>query len=290
MGETKEKKELVKYNNELNQIEFRGFVENDFNFFMAICARMKELGEETQVIDYDYIMDLVQWDRRQSVDLFHSELKRMCDKLRHVGATGDTNPDEFVSFDLFPTFRGNKKKRTLTVKVNEDFKYILNDFTQFTQFELKEYVKLEGKYTKLLYQHLKQFKITGWWQVSLDEFRRVITVPETYQNKHIMDKIIKPSLPILRSCKNFSDLEVTILRSGRRGREIKAFLFRFTPEKGIRGQMNLVDIYDMTTQGQEEVEAPRSNSKKRPSKKNSFNNFEQRQYDFDELERQLLKK
>lgn len=276
------KTDIVKYNNEMNEISFKGFTENDFNLFMAICARMKELGETTQQIDYSYIMELVNWDKKQRIDLFHEELKRMSDKLKAIGATIDVSPDEFVSFNLFDVFRGNRKKKILTVKVNPEFRYILNDFNKcFTRFELKEYISLDGKYSKLLYQHLKQYRTQGWWKVKIEDFRYEMAIPDTYANKHVMDKVIKPSLSVLRSCRSFKDLEVEPIQSTGRGRALTGFKFTWTAENQIRGQMSLEDY--LTEQQKKKTDKPKS-----APKKNQFNNYEQREYDYTELEKQLL--
>lgn len=268
--------DIVKYDNILNQINFRDFTENDFNLFMCLCSRLRDLGDEKQVYEYDYLMDMIGWDRSQRLDLFHDEIKRMTEKLRKIGGVIDLSPDEFVCFNLFSTFRGNKQKRILTVSVNSEFKYVLNDLTKnFTRFELGEYVRLSGRYSKLLYQHLKQYKSTGWWQVSIDEIRHVLSIPDSYKNMHIMDKVIKPSIDVIRTCKGFSDLEVEVILSPRRGRAIIGYKFKFTPDKQIKGQMSLQDYTNI-----------KKTSKK--GNKNSFNNFMQNKYDFDALETKLL--
>lgn len=269
--------EVVKYDNALNELDFKGFREHDLNLLMSLCARMRDMGESTQVLEYDYIMDLIEWDKRQRIDLFHHELMRMAEKLRHVGATALVNDDEFVSFNLFSTFRGNRKKKTLTIQVNKDFMYILNDLGgQFTRFELREYIKLDGKYPKLLYQHLKQFRKTGWWKIMIDDLRRDLSIPDSYKNFHIRDKVIKPSVPVLQSCKGFSDLTFEPIQSTGRGRALIGFMFKWTPEDQIPGQMTL-------------DQAAGEMRRYKAQKKQTAKMEEQRDYDFADLEKQLLK-
>ena len=268
--------EIVKYNNELNLFPLKDFTEYDLNFLMAICAKMKDLGEELQVFEYKQLMELIEWDASKSIMVFHKDLMRMAEKLRHVGGTLETVEDDvFVSFNLFTTFEGSRKNRTLKVRVNPQFKYILNDLSKnFTRFELKEYVKLEGKYSKLLYQNLKQYRKTGWWQVSVDDLRSALSIPESVPTRNILTKLISPSLEIIRTCKGFSDLEVEVLRSDRRGRAVIGYKFKFTPDNQIKGQMSIED-YQKTTA-------------KRKKKKDQTTNFEQRNYDYDELEKLLV--
>lgn len=268
--------EVVKYDNILNHLSFRNFTENDFNLFMCLCARLRDLGDEAQVYEYDYLMDMIGWDKSQRIDLFHDEIKRMTDKLRQIGGTIDISPDEFVSFNLFDTFRGNKQKRRLTVSVNPKFKFVLNDLTKnFTRFELSEYVNLNGRYSKLLYQHLKQYRKTGWWQVSVDDIRHELSIPNSMKTMHILTKVLSPSIDVIKSCKGFGKLQVEVLRSPRRGRKVEGYKFTWTADKQIPGQMSLDDFQNTPPK------------KKKVSKKKA--DFEQNTYDFEELEKRLLK-
>lgn len=273
----KKDEKLVVYDNYLNKLSFKEFTEYDLSFFMVICERMRDLGEELQTFDYDMLMDLLEWDRSKSLDIFHRDLQRMCERLRHVGATIEIDSDNFTAFNLFSTFEGHKKTRTLDVQVNPRFKHILNKLSgNFTEFELVEYIRLDGKYSKLLYQHLKQYRRTGWWQISVDDIRRELAIPNTYQNKHIMDKVIKPSQELIKKCKGFGDLEVEVIQSPRRGRKVEGYKFKWTPDKQIKGQMS-IDDYQRVAE----------TKKQKKSKKSRFNDFPQHEYNFDELERIL---
>lgn len=268
--------EIVKYNNELNLFPLNDFTEYDLNFLMAICAKMKELGEELQVFEYKQLMELIEWDESKSIAVFHKDLMRMAEKLRHVGGTIETVEDDtFVSFNLFTTFEGSRKNRTLKVRVNPQFKYILNDLSKnFTRFELREYIKLNGKYSKLLYQSLKQYRKTGWWQVSVDDLRQALSIPFSMPTMNITSKIIAPSLDVIRLCKGFSDLQVEVLRSDRRGRKVIGYRFSWTADKQIPGQMSLNDI---DNSGKDKKKKIRSN----------YTSIDQRDYDFKELEKLL---
>ena len=275
--------EVVKYNNYMNELSFRDFSDYDLNFLMVICAKMKDLGEETQHFEYDTLMELLEWDRTKSIDVFHKDLKRMSEKLRHVGATIDIDPDVFTAFNLFSDFEGDKRKRELTVRLNPRFKYILNDLTKnFTRFELSEYVHLDGKYSKLLYQHLKQYRKTGWWQISVDDIRRELSIPNSMPTMNITPKVLKPSIEIIKTCKGFGELEVEVIRSPRRGRKVEGYKFSWTADKQIPGQMTVDDYL--------KVADKKESSKKK--KKNSFTDFgNQRHYtkeEMEELEKKLL--
>lgn len=265
--------EVVKYSNHLNRLSFKDFSDYDLNFLMAVCAKIKDLGEEIQHFDYDKLMELLDWDITKSIDIFHKDLKRMSERLRHVGATIEINPDTFTAFNLFSEFEGDKKKRTLTVRVNPRFKYILNDLTtNFTRFELSEYVHLDGKYSKLLYQHLKQFRRTGWWQASVNDIRRELAIPDSMPTRNIVTKVLNPSIDIIKTCKGFEGLNVEVIRSHRRGCKVEGYKFTWTAENQIPGQMTF-DEYAAINKA---------------TKKAQFRAEEERKYNFDELERDAL--
>jgi plasmid replication initiation protein len=267
--------EIVKYDNYMNELSFTNFTDYDLNFLMVICAKMKDLGEETQHFDYDKLMELLDWDMTKSIDVFHRDLKRMSEKLRHVGATIDIDPDVFTAFNLFSDFEGNKKKRELTVRLNPRFKYILNDLTKnFTRFELSEYVHLDGKYSKLLYQHLKQYRKSGWWQVPVDELRQELSIPDSMPTMNITAKVVNPSTEVIKTCKGFGELKVEVIRSPRRGRKVEGYKFTWTADKQIPGQMTLDDY-------------SRDKSKKKRTSKKA--DFKQNKYDYDKLEKELRK-
>ncbi len=270
-------KDVVKYNNYMNELSFKDFSDYDLNFLMVICAKMKDLGEETQHFEYNQLMKLLDWDMSKSIDVFHKDLKRMSEKLRHVGATIDIDPDVFTAFNLFSDFVGDKRKRELTVTLNPRFKYILNDLTKnFTKFELSEYVHLDGKYSKLLYQHLKQYRRTGWWQISVDDIRRELAIPDSMPTRNIVPKVLNTSIELIRTCKGFGELEVEVIRSSRRGRAVIGYKFTWTADKQIPGQMTLDDYVS-------------ASKPKKPKKRDQFKNFEERDYDYKDLEEKFAK-
>lgn len=299
--------EIVKYDNIMNQLEFKNFEQKDFDLLMALCSRMRDLGEETQVFEYDYLMDLIGWDKTQPIERFHKDLIRMNEKLASIKATIILNEDEDATFVLFPTFRRNLKKRELKVSVNKDFKFILNELSgNFTRFELKEYVSLDSRYTKQLYAQIKQrYKLRQhFWQPTVDELRQVLSIPDSYTTKRIYTLIVEPAVQTIKSCKGMKSLEVEVLKERRRGNPVKGYKFTWTPSDQLEGQMSFDDFPGVMpgTKAYTDIEKlikvnsdnfwkrmENENKPKKPTKpKNSFNNFEQNTYNFAELEEKLL--
>ena len=224
--------EIVKYENYMNNLKFSGFTSVDFNFLMALCSRMRD--KDTNIIEFtfDELKQIIGYTRT-SIKEFVSDIMRMNDKLMKMSCILEKD-DEIFQFVLFPTFVTNIIRKTLTVSVNERFKFILNDITNnFTRFDLEKFVKLESKYTKTLYRLLKQYRMTGRYETSIEKFWEQMDCPKAYTSKHIMDKIIKSSLEELKKKNYFKNLVCIVKYAHKRGQPVMGYIFTFDPEKRV---------------------------------------------------------
>lgn len=219
----------VKYNNELNSIPLRNFTVNELNIFLTICANVKEKGCDLVTYDFNKLRELARYEST-SVDRFVADLKSTYSKLL---ATSYTVEDEryIESFTLFNYFKIDKVERLVDIQVNPNFKHILNDLNlgNFTRFELKEYTDINSTYSKALYMRLKQWKSTGKWEVTIDEFKRVMAVPDSYRMSNIDQQILKPAeldlAPFFAGLK-IQKLDANNKTSGK-GRPVKKLVFTF---------------------------------------------------------------
>ena len=62
----------------------------------------------------------------------------------------------------------------------------------FTVFELQEFNALASSYSKNMFRLLKQYKSTGFYKVSIEEFRRLLDIPESYNMSKISVKVLDP--------------------------------------------------------------------------------------------------
>lgn len=277
--------EIVKYDNYMNGLKFTGFTVTDFNFLMALCNRMRDKDINKVTFSFLELRDITNYKKSNSIKQFVLDLERMNEKLMKVTCKLKTET-RIIMFVLFPTFDINLENQTLTVRVNEEFKFILNDLIKnFTRFDLKEFIELESKYSKTLYRLLKQFKTTGKYEVKLDDFRTKIDCPESYSNKYVMDLIIKPSLKELQNY--FVNLQCTVQYARKRGRPVMGYVFTFEPEK----QVQYIDAKQESKQ-QNKSASRQSKLKEKKRSTNRFCNFEQHYYskeDMEMIERALLK-
>lgn len=272
--------EIVKYSNYVNQLHFTGFTAQDLNFFIALCAKAKEKGEEVLTFSFDEVKRVSGYAKKKaSTEVFVKDLKRMNDKLLHVDVT-IIQGKVMEQFVLFTTFRTDAENNKLTIRVNPDFSFLLNELTKnFTRFELSEFVQLESKYSKNLYRLLKQYRKTGTYTVEAEKFRELMDCPKSYPNMEFMRTCVNTAVKEL-SNGYFKDLKVEPIRAKKRGAPIVAYTFTFKKSHDVPGQ-TFIDNLDPET-----VSKPPAKS----DSKNRFNNFPQRGYDFNDLEGALLKR
>lgn len=262
---------VVKYDNYMNALKFSNFTQVDLNFLMALCSRMKDQDTNKMCFSFNELRELSDYKKSNSINQFASELEQMNEKLMKITCKLKTKT-KITMFVLFPTFDIDLEDQLLTVSVNEDFKFILNELTKnFTRFELNEFIELNSKYSKNLYRLLKQFKTTGRYEVSIDDFRNKMDCPGSYNNKYVMDLIIKPSLQELKKC--FNDLKCEPKYARKRGKPVTGYIFTFTPE--IAGNTS-----------NHSLEGKKVDENKQAVNRTA--NFHQRAYDYEALEKEPL--
>lgn len=220
--------EIVKYDNYMNNLKFTGFTTTDFNFLMLLCSKLRDKDTTEMTISFEELR-LKTGYTQHPIKQFVSDLERMNDKLMKVTCKLKTET-RIIMFVLFPTFDIDLENQTLTVCVNEKFKFILNELIKnFTRFDLNEFVKLDSKHSKSLYRLLKQFKSTGILEINVDEFRKKMDILASYTNKDVMSKVINPALKELKNY--FTDLQCTVQYARKRGKPVTGYIFTFKPEE-----------------------------------------------------------
>lgn len=220
----------VKYNNDLNSIPLRNFSSTELDLFMTICANIKEKGTDVIVFDFDKLRELSKYEPT-SIKRFINDLDKTYKKLIELNIRLDYENGDFERFTLFNRYKVQVENKTLEIQVNENFKYILNDLNlgNFTRFELQEYTSIKSTYSKALYMRLKQWKTIGKWEVSLDEFKRVLAIPESYKMGNIDQQILNPALKDLKPY--FGGLKIKKLdrndRPSGKGKPVKKLVFTF---------------------------------------------------------------
>ena len=219
---------VVKYHNNFNGIGLRNFNSNELNILMAICSRMKEKGEEEITFHFDKLKKLINYSDNTSAT-FVKDLESTYDKLISIKLkVGDER--RFVKFVLFTRYSVDMEEKTVEIAVNKEFSWVLNELNvTFTAFELKEFLSLKSSYAKEFYRRMKQFKSTGIWRVSIEEFRKLLDISEKYKIGEIDKWVLKP---IQKELGDRFNLKIKKLYNQKsRGRQsVSGFIFTFLKE------------------------------------------------------------
>lgn len=223
---------LVVYKDELNTIPLRNFNSKEMDLFFSICSKMRNKNLNTITFDFENLKKLSNY-KMTATNHFISDLESIYSKLIQLDFRLETD-EKIIKFVLFTEYEIDKIKQTISIEINEKFKFILNDiFGGFTKFELEEFTTLNSSYSKTAYRLLKQFRSTGYYIVQIDEFKRLLDIPSSYKmsdiTKNILDRIDN------ECSEYFENLKITKLRGkGNRKRFIDYIEFKFDPQTDMR--------------------------------------------------------
>lgn len=229
-------KVMIKYHNDMNVVAFKKFNQRELNIFFSICAFMKDKGDSTITFSYDEIKQLANLNVPTN-QVFEKLLESTYDKLLQL-KIGYVNKDIVEKFILFTGYKINKTDKLVNITINTQYQYILNELSKnFTVFELQEFNALASSYSKNMFRLLKQYKSTGFYKVSIEEFRRLLDIPESYNMSKISVKVLDP---IEKELSNyFEGFRIEKLKVGR---FIKFLQFSFKPQHYTDNQVMTIDI------------------------------------------------
>ncbi len=229
--------EIVKYHNDLNTLSMGGLSENQMNILFTIFSKIK--NKDTQEIhlktnDIIELADIPTKNKEYVATLIMQTFNKLQNlKIRY--STEDYNVQEVI----FPKVKATKNNQEITVKVSDGFAYIFSNLvSNFTRFELAEFVNLSSKYAKTLYRLLKQYRKTGYLEIKWDKFVEVMGIPSTYAMRDIDKDILKPITKELQREQNlfdqkrrpFKNLKFEKCKTKGKGNKITHIKFTFEPE------------------------------------------------------------
>ena len=237
---------IVKYHNDLNKLKFYLFGELEQNILMGVFLNARFHNTKEFILNADDIAKFLPQRNPSKQEIFNRVMS-LRENLFKIDYTHEIKLDngliELSFYNIFSVFTlvyttENREFEYLKIKISDDFSYLIHNLTKhFTQFELEEFLFLSGKYTKALYIHLKQFRTTGVWRVSWDNFKELLGIPSNYRMCDIDLRILKPSVAQLqeplnlfeRSRTPFKNLKYTKIKGKGRGRggAIKEIEFTF---------------------------------------------------------------
>ena len=206
---------IVKYHNDLNKLKFYLFGELEQNILMGVFLNARFHNTKEFILNADDIAKFLPQRNPSKQEIFNRVMS-LRENLFKIDYTHEINLDngliELSFYNIFSVFTlvyttENREFEYLKIKISDDFSYLIHNLTKFmTQFELEEFLFLNGKYAKALYIHLKQFRTTGIWRVKWDDFKEFLGIPSSYKMCDIDKRILNPCVEQLSSPLNLFEL------------------------------------------------------------------------------------
>lgn len=209
---------IVKYNNDLNLLPFPKLRAIQMDMFMAVLSLTRDKKENEPFLKQFFDKnkrkivipqkDFINLCRLNDSKMDYKEIFFVIDDLlkKLLNSTISYQKDEktiynFVCFEE-ASIIADEVHITLQSKF---YDMVICEKYGFTRFELAEFTDLSGKYTKILYRLLKQYRATGFFLMVWDEFLRVMDVPKSYEMRDIERQILKPAVKELTKERNLFD-------------------------------------------------------------------------------------
>lgn len=220
--------DIVKFENTFDQfVKLKNYTSTELDMFFSILRKVKNQG--TNVIEYDFkeLRETIKYTSRDRKN-FIIKLKNVNRKLLQSFITVPNEYDDEDDIGFFSKFSVRKSVEKLVVSVNKDFVDLLNNFDQFTEFLLSNFVSFRSKYSKLLYKTLMQFKSTGKLYIKMEDFREKLDIPKSYRLSEITEQVLEVAKKELSTVlENFEYKKI------KKGRAVVRIDFTFKPIKNF---------------------------------------------------------
>ena len=210
--------EIVKFSNQFNNQALRRFNAVHLDLLMAIASKVRDKGTSEVAFTFDDLRKLIHDKYNLTNVEFAKKIIETNERLIMLHFMF-RDGSKTIQFPLFTEFETDERAATLKVKVNEKFAFLLNDLTsEFTRFELEQFAELKSSYAKECFRRLKQYRQTGVWKVSLEDFRRLLDVPKSYTTTNFNKFVLQPILDELEPVVHLRIKKVYQKKGSGRGR------------------------------------------------------------------------
>lgn len=213
----------VRYDNDLNRIPVGFMNESEQNMFFAILSQVKDTDERKTKLSFNQIRELANFQKTSNKELVKS-LDNMTSKLATLNVRVQ-NKSEIIKFTLFPTFKIDSAQQNLTVAVNEDFRYIVNDLAKgfVTNFDIEEFTSIKSKYAKTAFRLAREHE-NETFDMNIDNFRELFAIPKSYRPTDINRTILTKVTEIMQNY--FSPFEITAIQDSGKSHKIIGYRFK----------------------------------------------------------------
>lgn len=161
---------------------------------------------------------------------FYDGLSEACQRLWHTDVcVSELGPNKkFVH--VFEAIGYIKTEGFVELKFTPSIMLYLTTISQqYTICQLRQLAKLKSTHAMSLYTLLRRHNKYGWYKVSPQELRRILSIDDTEYTRFydLKTKVIDPAL---RQINKHTDLNVTYEKPTKNGRNIEMLHFTFTPK------------------------------------------------------------
>lgn len=223
-------KEIVKYHNDLNTISsMRGWTGAELNIFFGIIAKIRDKGTKEIVLNTDELKEITDTVGNKNKQRWEDAVEAVADKIASIRYYyRDENRRTIMN--LFAYFDVDIHKKKLTVAVTDRFEYIINQLTvQFTTWELVEFTSLKSSYAKTMYRLLKQWRTLGTKEFTIEEFKTLFDIPDSYSMGMIKKRVVEQSIKELGPY--FKRIRYKSIKSNKQGNPVIAYEFTWEAEQ-----------------------------------------------------------
>lgn len=221
----------LKVANEFNTVPLRNFNATELDLLTTMMTQMRDKGLEVIEFDFADLKELSKYNKETAIKSFADDLDSTYQKLISLNVKIG-NDREWTRFVLFTEYTINLDTQRIKIGTNPKFKHLINDYLElgYTQVELEEFVSLKSSYSKNLYRLLKQYRLSGKAFFSLDYFRMIMDIPESYRYGNIKQRVLDVAMKELKPLfKNLTLKEVK--GKGKYKRKVVNLEFYFVPEQ-----------------------------------------------------------
>lgn len=228
----KENNIRIYYKNVLNSVALKDFNPIEIDLFFTILSQMRDKGTKEQVFSFYELRKLSNYNKSNSIDSLVNDLETTYNKLIKLNVKIGTSK-RWMHFVIFTKYIIDIDKQEITISLNDEFYYLINQLTDnFTRLELEELLNLKSIYSKNAYRLLKQYRATGRAIFTIEKFRELLDIPESYEMANINQRVIEPIRKELEPY--FPNLKIKKIRGkGKDYRTIKKIEFTFMNDDSL---------------------------------------------------------
>ena len=232
--------DIVVHHNYLNESIFN-FNELELNLFIVILYKMrnfyktKEFLEDLEgnvnkeidgvIFDAKEIKSMMQMKDR-SFKAFEKIITGLQDRTISL-----KTQNGYIRIKAFPTLIFNEVEKNIEIDINKRILPLFMELTeQFTQYSLKEFLSLNSKHSKRMYQLLKQYEGIGERTISVDDLKKFLEIEKNKSYNRLYNKKKR----VLETTKNDINLLTTLninYEKEKQGKEVVAVTFKMKKSK-----------------------------------------------------------